>query len=197
MMRFKLSSSPDKPALVSMQAVFFVVLCALAAWAGYQFTDTNLERVGEPIWLSPAQLTKPSSSLATTRSAKNTISFQLTAAPSKTSDSAFPAFSGSTPGLNSSEWVLRDDVLYGLWEISVERPAKLLDKPLTPPIWRIVGTSTSGTVSHALVVVEGQPQMQTVPVGAVLPTGERILAVNQDYVTMQAAGSRLYLLLGR
>lgn len=197
-MQLKLLSPKTVPSAIVWSAVGFIALGGLAVWMGYQFTNRDLEHVGEPVWLPAAKVVKPSpASLVASGRSKNAPLFQLAASPDKSSSSSLPALTAATPDPTRVEWMIRDDVVYGLWESSIERPLKPVDKPLTPPIWRIVGTAVSGTVSHALVVIEGQPLVQTVPVGGSLPTGEKILAVNQDYVTLQAKGSRLYLLLGR
>ena len=100
-------------------------------------------------------------------------------------------------GQAKREWLLSDELLYSLWELSPPRPVKPRDKPLTPAIWRIVGQTTVGRTSTLLVLVEGNNTPLTLAVGALLPSGEKILALDDDYVTLLAQGKRLYLPLGR
>lgn len=95
------------------------------------------------------------------------------------------------------EWLLSDELLYALWELSPPRPVKPRDKPLTPAIWRIVGQTTVGRTSSLLILLEGSNVPVTLAVGAELPSGEKIVAVDDDYVTLLAQGKRLYLPLGR
>jgi hypothetical protein len=100
-------------------------------------------------------------------------------------------------GAAKREWLLSDELLYSLWELSPPRPVKPRDKPLTPAVWRIVGQTTVGSTSSLLILLEGSNVPVTLAVGAELPSGEKIVAVDDDYVTLLAQGKRLYLPLGR
>lgn len=100
-------------------------------------------------------------------------------------------------GAAKREWLLSDELLYSLWELSPPRPVKPRDKPLTPAVWRIVGQTTVGRTSSLLILLEGSNVPVTLAVGAELPSGEKIVAVDDDYVTLLAQGKRLYLPLGR
>jgi hypothetical protein len=98
---------------------------------------------------------------------------------------------------SKAEWVVSDELLYSLWEVSPPRPVKQRDAPLTPLVWRIVGTTTVGTASNLLILFADSNMPVAIAVGALLPGGEKILAVDQDYVTLLVQGKQLYLPVGR
>lgn len=67
-----------------------------------------------------------------------------------------------------------------------------VEKPLTPPDWRIRGVYAVGNEYAALLLVPGQP-VKVLAVGDALPGGAKIVAISPYQLTIQLGRQRLHL----
>jgi len=78
-----------------------------------------------------------------------------------------------------------------LWGTNNRLPAEV-EKPLTPPNWRITGVVSVGAESYALLDTVGQP-IQPVKIGEKLPGGAKVLDMTADRLSIFLNGKKRFL----
>ena len=71
-----------------------------------------------------------------------------------------------------------------LWEFRLRQPIPPRDPSLTPPRWRLVGSTLSGGKWAIIVLRQGKTDPEYFSVGQELPGGYRIAAISEEDVTL-------------
>ena len=152
------------PALLAGLA--FCVIAG-AGWWGYQRQlDGSALMVASTVGTNP--VTTPSSEpVATSIAGGAAVSGGGLAGPS--------ASSASTP---------EPALSWPLWEFRLRQPIPPRDPPLTPPRWRLVGSTLSGGQWTILILRQGKTAPEYFSVGQELPGGYRITAISEEDVTL-------------
>lgn len=74
------------------------------------------------------------------------------------------------------------DVLQEMWEVALQTPYKVSEKPVTPEDWFITGVFTRGTEQLVMVQRDSDPKPQFRKVGETLPGGARIVWVRPNEI---------------
>jgi hypothetical protein len=80
-----------------------------------------------------------------------------------------------------------------LWEFQLKQTLPPQDPPLTPPNWRLVGSSNDGKQWQLVILRQGKPEPEFYKVGQELPGKYKIEAITGEDVTLVQRGRRMVL----
>lgn len=156
---------------VSLLVIAALLVCAAAAWLGYRSHA------------QPGHDASPN------------------AAQARDARTAQPSFSPANLGLSESEEIVTGSATpqassgpaWPMWEFRLRQPIPPRDPSLTPPTWRLIGSSLTGGKWSIIVLRQGSATPEYFSVGQELPGGYRIESINEEDVTL-AQGKRLMVL---
>ncbi len=80
-----------------------------------------------------------------------------------------------------------------LWEFQLKQPLPPQNPPLTPPNWRLVGSSNDGKKWQLVILRQGKAEPEFYTVGQELPGKYKIEAITGEDVTLVQRGRRMVL----
>jgi hypothetical protein len=80
-----------------------------------------------------------------------------------------------------------------LWEFQLKQALPPQNPPLTPPNWRLVGSSNDGKQWQLVILRQGRPEPEFYKVGQELPGKYKIEAISGEDVTLVQRGRRMVL----
>jgi hypothetical protein len=80
-----------------------------------------------------------------------------------------------------------------LWEFQLKQPVLPRNPPLTPPNWRLVGSSNDGKQWQLVILRQGKAEPEFYKVGQELPGKYKIEAITGEDVTLVQRGRRMVL----
>jgi hypothetical protein len=80
-----------------------------------------------------------------------------------------------------------------LWEFQLKQPLPPQNPPLTPPNWRLVGSSNDGKKWQLVILRQGKAEPEFYSVGQELPGKYKIEAITGEDVTLVQRGRRMVL----
>ena len=107
------------------------------------------------------------------------------AAPTMTAAAAATPAPTRTESATQPQWPI--------WEFRLRQPIPPREPSLTPPGWRLVGAVQNGGQWRLIIQTQGKPEPQFLKVGDTLPGGARIVAINEEDVTLQRGARQLVL----
>jgi hypothetical protein len=171
---------------------------AVAAYWGYHSAAERWPVVGSNP--SPAAVAAAASAPALPASAPITATAKLRAKAALAASQkvtaagplAAPAAGRPVPGALAQ--VANNAALkWPLWEFQLKQALPPQNPPLTPPNWRLVGSSNDGKQWQLVILRQGKPEPEFYKVGQELPGKYKIEAITGEDVTLVQRGRRMVL----
>lgn len=89
-----------------------------------------------------------------------------------------------TPTIADAAPAPQSGLSWPIWEFRLRQPIPPRDPSLTPPVWRLIGASMSGGKWAVILQRQGSTEPEYFVVGQELPGGFRIVAINDEDVTL-------------
>lgn len=83
--------------------------------------------------------------------------------------------------------------VWPLWDFQLKQPVLPLNPPLTPPNWRLVGSSNDGKQWQLVILRQGKAEPEFYKVGQELPGKYKIETITGEDVTLVQRGRRMVL----
>jgi hypothetical protein len=169
---------------------------AVAAYWGYhsaaeRWPLVGLNSVGAGAAVAPAASAPapPASSATAKLRAKALAASQRMAAagPLTAPPAGRPVPGALAPAANNAP------LKWPLWEFQLKQSLPPQDPPLTPPNWRLVGSSNDGKQWQLVILRQGKPEPEFYKVGQELPGKYKIEAITGEDVTLVQRGRRMVL----
>ncbi len=156
---------------LSLLVIAALLVCAAAAWLGYRsHAEPRHDASPDPAQARDAKTAQPPFKPANRGLSANEEIVSGSATPQASSGPAWP-----------------------MWEFRLRQPIPPRDPSLTPPTWRLIGSSLTGGKWSIIVLRQGSAAPEYFSVGQELPGGYRIESINEEDVTL-AKGKRLMVL---
>ena len=84
-------------------------------------------------------------------------------------------------------------LVWPLWDFQLKLPVAVQTPPLTPPNWRLVGSSNDGQKWQLVILRQGKAEPEFYAVGQELPGHYKIEAISGEEVTLVQRGRRMVL----
>ncbi len=152
-----------------------LLAAAAAAWLGYQ-GHAGLSNPSPSASASSSAPPKPLGEAAQQMRPRDATAQTSPAGQASTQNAAAP---------NQLSWPI--------WEFRLRQPIPPREPSLTPPTWRLIGSSLTRGKWSVIVLRQGSVAPEYFSVGEELPGGYRIESINDEDVTL-AQGKRLMVL---